>query len=125
MTAPVGVPSPMAFFGHLKWLDGRPLTDVIEPYRASLFEKVLYTFDADRPQYNLALAGRAKKCWKSADLVLAAFYRFFAWVSTAGNDCFLLANDEGQASDDLKLAKKLVAANPVLAKAVKVKAREI
>jgi hypothetical protein len=31
-----------------------------------------------------------------------------------GNDCLLLANDEGQASDDLSLAKKLVAANPDL-----------
>ena len=77
-------PTPMDFFGHLKWLDGRPLPDVIEPYRAGILSDVLYSFDDDgRPRFNLVLAGRAKKNWKSADLVLAAFYRFFAWPSPA------------------------------------------
>ncbi len=80
MTAPAGVASPLEFFGHLKWIDGRPLPEVVEPYRAQVFDEALYTFDDDgRPRYNLVLAGRAKKNWKSADLVLAAFYRFFAW----------------------------------------------
>ena len=91
MTLPTA-PSPMAFYAHLSWIDGRPLLDVIEPYRAELFEKALYTFDDDgRPTYNMVVAGRAKKNWKSADLVLAAFYRFFAWQSASGNDAFILA----------------------------------
>ena len=54
-----------------------------------------------QPQINFYLGGRAKKNWKTADLVLAAFYRFLAWPSDKGNDCFILANDEGQAADDL------------------------
>lgn len=120
------IPSPMTFFGHLNWIDGRKLTSVIEPYRAQVFDEALYNFEADgRPRYNLVLAGRAKKNWKSADLVLAAFYRFFAWPSAAGNDCFLLANDEGQAGDDLSLAKKMIAANPILDREVDVQAKEV
>ena len=118
--------SPADFFGQLRWLDGRPLVDVIEPYRMRIFEEALFTFDADgRPTFNEILAGRAKKNWKSADLVLAAFYRFFMWPSRAGNDCFLLASDEGQAADDLALAKKLIRANPILGHHVDVQAKEI
>jgi hypothetical protein len=60
----------------------------------------------------LALTGRGKKNWKSADLILAALYRFLAWESPQGNDCFLLANDEGQAGDDVKLLKKVIAVTP-------------
>lgn len=123
---PAGIPSPADFFSHLVWIDGRPLPDVIEPYRARIFEETLYTFDDDdRPRYNLVLAGRAKKCWKSADLILAALYRFLAWPCPQGNDCFLLANDEGQAADDLKLAKKLIRANPILEREVEVRVKEL
>ena len=72
-----------------------------------------------------AFCGRAKKNWKTSDLVLAGVYRFLAWPSAAGNDCFILANDEGQAADDLSLVKKLFAANPALAKRVNVLMKEI
>ncbi len=61
----------MQFFGHLKWIDGRPLTKVIEPYRAKIFDEALYTFEDGRPKHNWALCGRGKKNWKSGDLVLA------------------------------------------------------
>lgn len=126
MTAPAGIPSPTEFFGHLKWLDGRPLLDVIEPYRARLFNDALYSFDDDgRPRHNLVLAGRAKKNWKSADLILAGLYRFLVWVTPLGNDVFLLATDEGQAGDDLLLAKRLVAANDILARELDVRAKEL
>ena len=118
--------SPLEFFSILRWIDGRPLVDVIDPYRARIFTEALYTFDDDgRPTYNEVLVGRAKKNWKSADLVLAAFYRFLNWPSAAGNDCFLLANDEGQAADDLALIKKLITVNPALNKFVKVQTKEI
>lgn len=118
--------SPLAFFAVLKWIDGRPLLDTIEPYRRRIFEDVLWTFDEDgRPKYNMALSGRAKKNWKTSDLILAALYRFLAWPSTAGNDAFILANDEQQAGDDLSLAKKLIRANPELDEEVTIQAKEI
>lgn len=117
---------PLEFFEHLVWLDGRPLLDTIEPYRRRILSEALFTFGDDgRPQYNLVLSGRAKKNWKSADMILAAFYRFFVWESVAGNDAYLLANDEGQAADDLSLAKKLIYANPMLAHEVQVKLKSI
>jgi len=108
---------PLTFFGKLKWLDGRtPLMTVIDAYRQALFTQALYTFTEEGwPQYNLALLGRGKKNWKSADLILAALYRCFAWRSPGGNQCYIIANDAEQASDDLQIAKLLVRANPLLA----------
>ena len=125
-TAPGGTEHPADFFRHLVWIDGRPLLDTIEPYRREIFDNVLATFDPDgRPRYTLALHGRAKKNWKSSDLVLAALYRFLAWPSPQGNDCYILANDEEQAGNDLTIAKKLIACNPPLSAAVKVFEKEI
>jgi hypothetical protein len=99
---PAGAISPTAFFSGLKWVDGQPLLDTIEPYRMKIFNDVLWNFDdAGVPVNNLALCGRAKKNWKTSDLILAALYRFLVWPSAAGNDCFILANDEAQAGDDL------------------------
>ena len=91
-----------------------------------IFSAALYTFDDDgRPRYNMALCSRAKKNWKSTDLILAGLYRFLIWPSTQGNDGFILANDEDQSADDLSLAKKLIAANPLLSSAVTVRSKEI
>lgn len=115
----IDAPHPLEFFSRLKWINGAPLLDTVEPYRREIFTQTLYTFDDDgTPRYNLALCGRAKKNWKTSDLVLAALYRFHAWPSPQGNDAFILANDEGQAADDLSLAKKLHDANPVLSRDV-------
>jgi hypothetical protein len=117
---------PLKFFKRLKWIDGRPLTDVIEPYRQKIFTEALYTFDADgRLRYNLVLTGRAKKNWKSADLIFGAFYRLLAWKSPSGNQCYLFANDLDQADDNLELAKKIISANPVLSDAVDVRQKLI
>jgi hypothetical protein len=122
----IRAPHPFTFFARLRWLDGRPLMDTIEPYRRHIFDQVLFRFDDNSyPHYNLALCGRAKKNWKTTDLVLAAFYRLLVWPSDAGNDCFILANDEGQASDDLSLAKKLIASNPILGHELSVAAKAI
>jgi len=119
-------PHPFKFFSHLVWLNGRPLIDTIEPYRRAIFSDALFSFDPDgRPRYSLALCGRAKKNWKTADLSLAALYRFLAWPSPQGNDCFILANDEDQAGDDLALMKKLIACNPMLNDEVRVLTKEI
>jgi hypothetical protein len=80
----IDAPHPLDFFAKLCWLDGRPLPDTIEPYRRAIFESVLYTFDEDRLQYNLAVCGRAKKNWKTCDLILAALYRLMVWPSPQG-----------------------------------------
>jgi hypothetical protein len=105
-------PTSLQFFGHLKWLDGKNLLDTIEPYRRELFMQALDEVGADgRPRYNLVLAGRGKKNAKSLDLVLAGFYCLLMRRSPQGNSGFIVASDEGQAGDDLDLAKKLVAYN--------------
>ena len=109
------------FFSRLKWLDGRPLLQTIEPYRLRLFTQAL-----DSTQYNLVLAGRSKKNWKSTDLVLAALYCLLTDAPhSASNQCYILANDLDQAGDDLALAKLLLDVNPVLAKHLVVKAKVI
>lgn len=122
---PIYAPHPLEFFARLRWLDGRPLLDTIEAYRRQIFTDILFTFDEDRPRYNLAVCGRAKKNAKTLDLSLGALYRFLVWPSPAGCDAFILANDEGQAADDLGLIKKLIAANPILAREVEVRSKEI
>jgi|tagenome__1003787_1003787.scaffolds.fasta_scaffold20989750_11 hypothetical protein len=107
------MPSPLEFFARLSWIDGRPLLDTIEPYRRDLFVLALSTFrdDGITPLYNLVLAGRGKKNYKSADLVLAGLFSLLVKESPQGNDGFILGNDEDQANQDLSLAKKLVLAN--------------
>ena len=88
------------FFALLRWLDGRPLVDVIEPYRRHIFSAVLDERKPDgRLRYNLAVLGCAKKNWKSADLVFAALFALLENDSPGGNQCSILANDEGQAND--------------------------
>jgi hypothetical protein len=110
----VATVSVLDFFHRLVWLEGSPLLRVVEPYRLRLFERFFDERDASgRPRYNLGLFGRSKKNWKSADLVLAALYALQS-DSPSGAQCYLLANDEGQAGDDLELAKKLVEVNPTL-----------
>ena len=56
--------SPLEFFGHLRWIDDRPLMDVLEPYRQRIFTETLYTLGEDRtPHYNLArLRLRPPRC---------------------------------------------------------------
>lgn len=126
-TAPVAAPpTSLAFFSRLSWIDGRPLLETIEPYRRELFRLALDTYGPDGvPRYNLLLAGRGKKNWKSADLILASLFCLLVRELAQGNDVWILANDEGQAGDDLSLAKKIVAANPDLKAEVQVLAKEI
>src|SRR4051794_28482586 len=81
----------LAFFGRLKWLDGRPLLDTIEPYRRELFTRALDTYRPDgAPFYNFVLSGRGKKNWKSADLVLSSLYCLLIRDSANGNDGYIL-----------------------------------
>jgi hypothetical protein len=113
-------PAAMQFFGVLKWIDGKPLLDTIEPYRRDLLSTAL-----DKATYNFVLSGRGKKNWKSADLILAALYCLLMRDSAHGNQCLVVANDLDQANDDLDLAKKLVRANPDLQAELTIRQTEI
>jgi hypothetical protein len=120
------VPTSLEFFSELKWIDGNELLPTIEAYRRKIFTAALDTFGPDgRPAINFVLTGRGKKNWKSADLVLAALYRLVVSDGPHGSDGFILANDEGQAGDDLALARKLVAINPNLASELEPLQKEI
>jgi hypothetical protein len=116
----------LQLFSQLRWIDGKPLLPTIEPYRREIFTRGLDTYaPTGVPTCNLVVSGRGKKNWKSADLILAALFCFIARESAQGNDCWILANDEGQAADDLSLAKKIIAANPDLKAEVQILAKEI
>ncbi len=120
------VPTSLQFFRRLRWIDGTPLWPRIEAYRRRIFAAALDAVDAQgRPRYNLVLAGRAKKNAKSLDLILAGVDRLIRGVSPWGNQILLLANDEDQAADDLELAVKLIRANPPIAAAVTIAAKEL
>jgi hypothetical protein len=118
-------PTALQFFAHLKWLDGKNLLDTIEPYRRALFTQALDEVADGRPRFNLVLVGRAKKNWKSSDLVLAALYCLLMRRSALGNSGFIIASDEDQAADDLDLAKRLLAVNPDLRAEIEPLAKEL
>jgi hypothetical protein len=113
------------FLGLVSWIDGTPMLDHVEPYRRRIFEAFDAVDAGGRARYNLGLVGRAKKNWKSADLVLKGLAALLANESPHGNVVYLLANDEGQADDDLALAKKIVAASPLLRERLLVKKKGI
>ena len=90
------------------------------------FSPALDTYRPDGvPEKNFVLAGRAKKNFKSADLVLAALFCLDVRETVQGNNCLILANTEDQANDDLGLAKKLVTVNPDLSDVLEVMNKEI
>jgi phage terminase large subunit-like protein len=116
----------LQFFNKLKWLDGRNLLLTIEPYRREIFTKALDTYRTDgTPRYNQVVAGRGKKNAKSLDLELGALFCTVIRRSVHGNESLILANDEGQAGDDLELIRKLVACNPELASEFDVLQKEL
>lgn len=110
-----------ALFQRMRWLDGSLLLPRIEPYRLRLFSRFFDEREANgRPRFNLSLSGRGKKNNKSLDLCLAELIAVME-DSASGSQCYLLANDQAQASDDLALLKKLIAANGFLGDWLKVK----
>jgi hypothetical protein len=114
----------LSWIQSANWIDGKAFWPRIEPYRQRLFAAAFARDDEGRATYNMLLAGRAKKNWKSADLMLTALGALLD-ESPGGSECFCFANDEGQAGDDLSLAKKIVLANPMIAEMVTLKDREI
>ena len=106
--------SPAKFFASMRWIDASPLLEHLEPYRLRVFEQAFTDVDVDgHPRFNLILCGRAKKNWKSADLVLACLLALLL-DAPGGNQVLLVANDQDQAGNDLTLGKLLLKANPFL-----------
>ncbi|MBI4528397.1 MAG: hypothetical protein HY695_31775, partial [Deltaproteobacteria bacterium] len=51
--------APLQFFSKLRWIDKRPLLEVVEAYRQRIFQQALFSFDEDgEPRFNLVLTGR-------------------------------------------------------------------
>jgi hypothetical protein len=118
----MGAVTPDVFLRSMRWIDGTPL--VLEPYRQRLFEQFHARDGYGRVQYSLGLDGRAKKNHKTTDLDLHALYALFD-DSPHGSQVYIVANDEGQAADDLDLLKKLIKANPALKARTTIKKRTI
>lgn len=116
---------PLDLYKHLKWIDGRPLLDVMEPYRRVILKQGLYSFRPDgSPLYRRVLTGRGKKNSKTTDAVLAALYKCLVWKSAGqqDNQCYYVASDLAQANDDLELTKLLIRRNPLLSAELTLKA---
>jgi hypothetical protein len=113
----------LRFLDSLNWIDGNPL--VVQPYRRRLHEAAWSVDETGRRRYSMVLAGRAKKNDKSLDLVLEGLAHLLLCASPQGSDCYILANDEDQAGDDLDLAAKLVRANPHLDAELVIRAKSI
>lgn len=119
---------PLTFYDMLSWIDGRPLPEVMEPYRREIHRQGLYTFRSDgSPQYRRVLTGRAKKNSKTTDSVLAGLYKLLMWRAEGGrgNQVYFVASDLGQANDDLELCKLIVRRNPVLDEELTIKSNLI
>src|SRR5689334_4889646 len=115
---------PLEFFGLLKWIDDRPLLDVMEPYRQTILKDALFTVREDgAPQFKRVLTGRGKKNSKTSDAVLAALYKALVWKSFGKqlNQTYFVASDLAQAADDLDLAKLLIRRNPLLSSELTIK----
>lgn len=119
---------PLKFLSVAKWLDGRPLLDVVPVFWQLIITEALFTFRPDgSPLYKRTLWSMAKKNLKTLMLVLSGLYKLLAWQAAGnkGNQCYLIASNLGQAEDDLDLTKKLIRCNPVLADEVIIKANVI
>ncbi len=112
--------SALQLLDHLRWIDGRLLAEVVEPYRRRLFEQLFERDERGRLRYTLALWGRGKKNWKSADLVLACLLALLE-PTPRRKECYIIAWDEGQAANDLDLLKLLCRFNPILQKYLRIK----
>lgn len=112
--------SSLQFFAKLRWLDGTPLLSRLMPWERRLLPVAL-----DTPRYNQVLQGAGKKNNKTLKLILAGLYSLICRESPQGSQCYILANDSDQAADDLDLCKKLLAANPWLARHLVVKLKSI
>ena len=127
MTKPITIQTPiLAFLSKLKWIDQRPLIDVIEPYRQRILSEAIDVTDPDgRPRFNQILTGRGKKCWKTADMLFVALHRLVAWKTPLGNDCLIVSFDLEQSAECLDLVKKLIRVNPELSKRLTIKKNEV
>jgi len=119
---------PLEFYRLLKWIDGRPLLDVMEPYRQEIHRTFLATFRPDgSPQYRRGLEGRGKKNSKTSDLVLMGKFKCLIWKAAGGrgNQVYFVASNLAQANDDLDLCKLMIRRNPMLDAELRVKSNVI
>src|SRR5688572_12193820 len=119
---------PLKFLALLRWLDHRPLLELLPTFWHQILTDALFTFRPDgSPQYNRTLWGMGKKNSKTLLLVLVALYKCCIWKAAGnkGNQCYLIASDLGQAADDLDLTKLLVRCNPILEAELAIKSNVI
>jgi hypothetical protein len=113
----------LQFARTLRWLDGKPLLETMEPYRQRILTEAIDAWDDEqnRPMYNAVLTGRGKKCWKTFDGILAGLHRLMTWKTSHGNDCRVVSFDIEQAGECLDLLKKFIRKNPPLSQRLTIK----
>src|SRR3989442_893782 len=84
---------PLKFLALLRWLDSRPLLDVIPSFWQAILTDALFTFRLDgSPLFNRTLWGMAKKNAKTLTLVCTGLYKLLAWTAAGakGNQCYFV-----------------------------------
>ena len=116
------------FLGLMCWLDGRTMLDVLMPFQLGILNELLATIRPDgAPLYKRGLIHVAKKNAKTLLLILAAMFTLHTDEPMGRKGCQIIyvANDEGQADENLDFTKKLYRCNPILTDAVTVKSNVI
>lgn len=116
------------FLGLMVWLDGRTMADVLMPFQIGILNSFLATIRPDGyPQFKRGLIHVAKKNAKTLLLILAAMFTLHTDKPLGRKGCQIIyvANDEGQADENLDFTKKLYRCNPILTDAVTVKSNVI
>jgi hypothetical protein len=113
----------------MRWLDGRPMADVLMPFQKDILKTFLATVrrDDEVPWYRRGLIHIAKKNAKTLLLILSSMILLHTDKPLGRKGCQIIyvANDESQADENLDFTKKLYRVNPILLDEVQIKSNII
>jgi hypothetical protein len=113
----------------MRWLDGRPMADVLMPFQKDILKTFLATVRCEDLMlwFLRGLLHFGKKNAKTLLLILSAMIVLHTDKPMGRKGCQIIyvANDKGQASDNLDFTKKLYRVNPILMDEVNIKSNII
>lgn len=113
----------------MRWIDGRRMIDVAMPFQLNILKEFLATVRLEDMAlwYKRGLIHIAKKNAKTLMLISSAMILLHTDKPMGRKGCQVVyvANDEGQADENLDFTKKLYRANPIMLDAVRIKSNVI